>query len=324
VRGPKLASHARADLRFTAASVDLGDARSGVPLSHAFAFVNDGPDALEIVELRPGCGCVIPRLEKRRYKARARGAVLLEINTLAQTAGPHTWTLQVRYRSGTDLHEASLRMKAVVIHEISVQPAALIVFADRASTHDLTFTDTRTQPLTITAVCSTSPFVTGKVTPREGDAGPRVATIRVAIAEDLPDGRHEEALHIYTDDKTYRDLSVTVTIIKKPHQRIQAFPGELTWTRTGSIPLPSQIVRLRDSRGETVVVDRIVPDDPAISCRWAPGPNTMATLKISVEESGVRKGSLADSNGAELQSAIHVHIGKPVTEVLTIPVLVRK
>jgi riboflavin biosynthesis pyrimidine reductase len=55
-----------------------------------------------------------------------------------------------------------------------------------------------------------------------------------------------------------------------------------------------------------------VADSPAITCRWAPGPETMATVKILVD-------SRLLSDGA-LRSAIHVHVGKPVRETVTIPV----
>ena len=43
-------TQARADLNFTATRAELGEIRSGAKLSHSFAFVNAGPDTVEILE----------------------------------------------------------------------------------------------------------------------------------------------------------------------------------------------------------------------------------------------------------------------------------
>jgi hypothetical protein len=310
------ATCARADLHFAAPAFDAGEARSGQPLRHVFGFVNDGPETVAVTGLHPGCGCLVPKLEKRIYAPGERGALLLEINTLAQPEGPHTWSVQAQYRCGEQPREVTLQMRATVVHEISVQPAALIVFADRAVSHDITLTDTRTMPLSITGLHATSRHLTSRVTENgRNSQGRQQFKIHLALGDLFPEGRHEEALHIITNDPAYADLTVTVTVIKRPRQRVQAFPGELTWARAGTSALPSQIVRLRDGDDAPVVVDHIVPDHPALSCRWAPGPGAMATLRITVASHQLSAGNL--------QSAVHVHVSKPFQEILTIPVTVR-
>ena len=118
-------------------------------------------------------------------------------------------------------------------------------------------------------------------------------------------------VQIFTNDPSYSELRVSVTIVKRARPRIVATPSELTLTAPPGQPVPSRIVLIRDSKDEPVIVERVVADDPAIICKWAQGPNNQATVKISVKE----------SPGAEpLKSAVHVHISKPVSEVLTIPV----
>src|SRR5947209_2533792 len=89
-----------AELHFSQLEVDAGDVRAGVPLSHRFALVNTGPEVVEITEVRAGCGCLKPRLEPRRYQADEEGTLLLEVNTLSQPAGPHTFKVHIAYQSG--------------------------------------------------------------------------------------------------------------------------------------------------------------------------------------------------------------------------------
>src|SRR2546427_745493 len=95
-----LAGQARADLRFDGTSVNLGEVRAGVPLVCQFAFVNDGPSAVELIEARPGCGCLKPQLDQLRFVPGQHGVIPLEIHTLGQAAGPHTWLLTICYRDG--------------------------------------------------------------------------------------------------------------------------------------------------------------------------------------------------------------------------------
>src|SRR5262245_12700627 len=128
-----LAGPARADLRFAETRADAGEARTGIPLCHRFDFVNDGPEPVEITDIRAGCGCLVPRWEKRKYRAGERGTVVMEVNTLTPAPGPHTWQFQVRYRCGEAVREIPLKLSARLVAEISVRPAALTVIADGAA-----------------------------------------------------------------------------------------------------------------------------------------------------------------------------------------------
>jgi hypothetical protein len=310
------AGPSRADVRFEEVAFNAGEARTGIPLSHAFRFVNEGPERVEITEVRPGCGCLIPRLERRSYQPAERGCLFVEINTLTQPAGPHTWPVQVQYRRGATVREVSLRVTARVVAEVTVQPAALTIISAGAVRHDVVFTDRRARPLTITAIRSSSPRLTGTLAAGgAGGGGAFTRTIHIEAADDFPEGRHEELVTISTDDPEYRELKVAVTLIKRSRQRVAAFPDQLSFTAATGGPLPSRLVRLRDRRDQPMRVERIDADDPAVTASWAPGPGTMATLKITVD----RKRLGADP----WQGAVHVHLGKPASETITIPVIVR-
>src|SRR5437588_2843981 len=82
-----LTADARADLHFPETAADAGQVYTGKELAHTFAFVNRGPEAVEVVEARASCGCLTPRLEKRVYQPGERGELRLEVNTFTQPAG---------------------------------------------------------------------------------------------------------------------------------------------------------------------------------------------------------------------------------------------
>src|SRR5262245_45588036 len=83
----------RAELRFSQPTVNAGVVRSGTPFRHGFVFVNDGREPAEILEARASCGCLSPKLDKRSLQPGEEGSLSVEINTLSQPAGSHTWTV---------------------------------------------------------------------------------------------------------------------------------------------------------------------------------------------------------------------------------------
>jgi hypothetical protein len=303
-----LSAAARADLSFPQPRADAGEVRAGVPLAHRFDFVNDGPGEVEVVDLRASCGCARPRLEKRTYAAGEKGSLLLEVNTLGEPAGPRTWRLQVLYRAGDDARDATLELTGRVVTEVMVRPAALTLFTGSGGGHEITLTDLRPQTLAVSALRTTSPHLTAEVK----QSGNGTCTIALKLSSDCPDGRHEEAVHILTDDALYRDLTVPVTVVKRPRQRVIAGPASVSLSAPPGQPLPSRLVQLRTGGEEAVVVERVESDDAAVACTWKESPNGGVTLKVTADRARVP----ADG----LRTAIHVHVSKPTRETVTIPV----
>ena len=310
------ATFARADLAFANAAVDVGEVRSGTPLKQRFAFVNSGSGTVEIIGLQTSCGCVKPQLEKRTFAAGEKGELVLEVHTLSQSAGAHTWRLQVSYRDGGEARETELLLAGRIVTEVTAQPATLTLFTGGAVAHNITLTDLRDKPLNVTAVHSSSPHLRGTVTQTAGDeAGHRRVTINVALGAGCPEGRYEEAVVIVTDDADYRELTVLVTIVKRPRQKVSASPETVSLAAARGQSVPSRIVLLRPAGEEAVVVERIEADDPAVNCTWARGPANCATLKVAIDRTRLP----ADG----LRSAIHVHISKPTAETISVPVSCR-
>jgi hypothetical protein len=177
----------------------------------------------------------------------------------------------------------------------------------------LLLSDLRPKPLAILDVRASS----GKLLPRVGEPtrdakGHTNWRIRLAVADDYPDGRYEEMLDVYTDDPRYRDIRVPVTVIKRAQQRFAATPSEVVLVAPEGQPFPSRMVLIRDDQGQPVHIDQVLCNDPAITGQWTQGPGAMATLRIRADRSLI--------SGETFRSAVHVQIDQPVRETLTIPV----
>jgi Protein of unknown function (DUF1573) len=300
----------RAELHIAQPAANVGEVRGGTALTHRFTFVNRGSETVEITDVRPSCGCLTPRLSRRNVPSGEEGELVLEINTLTQAAGAHTWTVRLSTQSGGQSDETTLSLTAHIISEVSVQPAALTLFADSAVGHEIVLTDRRPRPLSIVNVQTTSPHLQARLAEQQPDA-PGVRRIKLELAADCPEGRHDEVVSLFTDDATYRDLRVPVTVVKRPRQRLAATPSRVTLTVPRQGAVPSQLLRIRDGNDEDVEVARVTADDPAILSQWSQGANRVATVKLGVDRKQLPNGTPG--------GAVHIHIRKPVVETLTVP-----
>ncbi len=308
-----ICSPTRADLRFLEPAAEAGEVKAGTPLAHRFDFVNDGPEVVEITGIHAGCGCLTPRLDRHTYQPGEHGTLLLEVNTLSQPAGNHHWKVEVAVRDGQQAREFVLSLSARVITEIIVEPTAMTVFAEAAMDHAILLTDLRPRPLLLTAVRSSSSRLKARLIDEYRDeAGHVVRKVKVAIGDDFPEGRHEETVSLFTNDPVYQELKVPVTIIKQPRQRFRVSPNPVSLIGRAGQPVPARVVLVRDREGQAVVVDQVRADHPGIHATWAGGPGAMATVKISLDRAQMPVGTLT--------SALHIHLSKPVPEVVTVPV----
>ncbi len=304
---------AAADLHFSEPIANIGKVFTGKPLTHRFQFVNKGTAPVEIVSTRGSCGCVIARLDQRIYKQGEEGSLVVDVNTLSQAPGSRTWSVLVQYRYQSEIEEMPLYLQAQVHTEVMVEPSAMVVFADRVAAHDIVLTDFRPKPLAITDISTSSVHVKARVAQESWDRqGHSQRKISLAVAEGYAEGRHDELLNIYTDDPEYPHLKVPVTIVKRSPQRLGATPGQVELAAPPGQPFASRIVLIRDSENQPVRIDQAVPDDPALVCKWAQGPNAVATLKIQVDRNQMRSDSL--------KTVVRVHITEPIQEELIIPV----
>ncbi len=310
---------ARAELRFAEPVASAGEVHAGAPLAHRFAFVNGGTGPVVLTELRTSCGCLAPRLEPaggplpRTVAPGERGALVLEVHTLGQSAGAHTWRLTACTQEGGQPRAQELELRGTVVAEVTVQPASLTLFTDRPAEQDIVLTDRRPHPLTVMAVQTSSPHVRGRVTGQRRDAGGgRVCAVRLDVDAGYPEGRHDEVVDLVTDDPEYRTLRVPVTVVRRTRRRLAATPDAVELRAAAGQEFPSRIVLLRDADGQPVVIERVTADDPALVCTWAEGPGALATVRVRVDRSRLP--------AAGLRSAIHVTTRRPVAETVTVPV----
>ncbi len=303
----------RAELACPEPVLDAGEVRSGLPLARRFLLRNAGDGPIEISDARPSCGCLKPRLEKRRLQPGEEGAILVEVNTLTQATGPHQWRVLVLYREGDSQRELPLFITASVQSELLLEPAALNLHTSTTCRHEMTLTENRPLPLDIRAVRTSHPELRVQLLPVL-QVGPShwTRTIKVEVVESFPEGKHEVLVQLFSTDAEYRELKIPIGVTKRSGHRVQATPERVAFVGRDAQAIPARIVLLNGPEEEAVEVARVEADHPAILCRWAKGPGTMATLKIQLDPERARTESF--------QGTVQVFLNRPEGEKVSIPV----
>ncbi|MCI0681348.1 MAG: DUF1573 domain-containing protein [Gemmataceae bacterium] len=299
----------RADLRAANGVIDLGDIRGGRKLVHRFELTNAGALPVEILEVQRGCGCLAPRLEQRLLPAGGTTGLVVELRTLGQADGPHSWNLQVSYRAGQETRILPVTLRGTVKNDITVQPAILGLIVTKSVRQEITLTDSRNDPLRVIDAEARGPGLWVTAIERAG----RTTKVQVtAEASRLAPGRHEGRLTITTDDPDYGQLEVPIVVTKATAATVRAAPEHVVLRFAAGATSASALVRLRSPGDQAVRIAKIEPSIPELACTWAPGPGTDATLKIQMSRSA-----------SAVQGHVDVHWTAPASEVLTIPVTVQ-
>lgn len=293
--------------------IKLGDLRAGIPLARDFDLVNRGRQAVDITDVRPSCGCLSHKLNRRHLEPGDFATLRLEINTLTQPAGPQIWRIRLAYLEGRQAGDLDLVLSGRVVTEVTVEPAAIAVYASAALSTRVTLYDKRPRPLTVTRASTTSSHVLVRLDEAHRDeAGQTTQVIHLDIAADFPEGLHDETLSLITADPEYRELRVPFKVIKQSRSRVTFAPATVEVTAEANQPIPSRLVLLRGSGDEEVAVEKIEADHPAVRCTWARGSNSVATIRVAFD---------ANRLGPDgCQTAVRVSLAGKNPETLTIPV----
>jgi hypothetical protein len=317
-----LAPTAHAGLECPEATIRAGEVRSGTPLTHDFHLLNRGAGAVEITDVRATCGCLGPRLDRREVPPGEEAILHVQVNTLTQPAGSHTWMIRVAYKESDRPGELAVVLGAKIVSEIAVLPPALTLFLQGSTTgpaegttlgHTITVIDQRARPLAITSVQPSTPYLRTRLgEARRDSSGHWARPIQVDVAAECPAGRYDAVLRILADDATYPELSVPVTIVKRSPTEVRSSPDSVSLSSSPGQPLPARIVLLSAPENQEVRVEHIESDDPAVQCSWAAGPGHRATIKIRIDS--------AKLTGGALRTELRVHLAQPTPQTVTIPV----
>lgn len=274
-----LPAPARAQLVFDPPNVDLGEAKAGQVFSKQIKVTNPTGTTVTVAEMKSSCGCVHPSLEPTTLAPGASGTLKLEINTLTSNPGPTTYGLRLRFQDQGQLREQQYVLTAHVIQEIVVNPASITSFGERPRPQTISLLDKRPTPFKPVKLERTSPFLDIEwVQPPQADPQPQYA-LKVSVRDDLPPGRHDHEIIVYTSDPTYPALRIPISIVKKAKARFVASPMLVSLTPGATASRP---VTVRDQQGQVLALER-VEASPGLVVTVANQATSSVTIHVALD-----------------------------------------
>ena len=271
-------------LQVDRSAIDLGDLPAHKPLVQTFKLKNTGPAPLTLSDVSGGCGCFRHQLGRRTLEPGQGTDLTVTLSLLAQPAGPRTWSLAVRYTTGEKPAELPIRLTAKITRDVSVEPAALMLSTECAMVGTVNVVDRRNKPITVTGARLGVKGISAAVRPGKRTEGVFTQAIDVSVAADLAPDQYADELCLDTDDPTAPEIRVPIRVVKKaPGKGVQTFPGSASLRFAMDQTTATTLLRLKDAADAQVTVAEVSSDDTGVACKWAAGPDRMATLRVTVD-----------------------------------------
>jgi len=287
-----------------------GDIKGGPPLAHAFELTNRSTYPITIAKVEAGCGCVKRTLAAGLLKPGESTTLTLEVNTLTQPDGANRWQAIVGFTvddPAKSSGELVLAVTANLAREVTVNPPQVAFSTTGEATQQLTVTDRRGKPLTITKVTSSSPHLTASI----GAPAGGTQAIQVKLAADSPAGQRDDVLVLQTDDAAYSEFRVPVRVNKKAAGQVTAAPEEIAVRLGPGQEEVSALVQLRAPDGKTIRIESADSDFSAVSTKFSKEAGPVVTVRVSV-------GGLAASLPGSCK--VKVRLAEPAGQEVIVPV----
>jgi hypothetical protein len=242
-------------IEFASTTFDFGRIQQGEIVKHAFVFTNTGGAALEILEVKPGCGCTAAGAWDKRVEPGRTGSIPIQFSsagfggTVAKTA---TVICNDPVRSNL-----FLQITGTVWKPIDIVPAIAMFQVNAESptneTKVLRILSNLEEPVTLSDLqCNNASFKTELKTVREGKEFELLVTAVPPFSAPTTFGN----ISLKTSSTQAMTLNATVYALAQPlvlvlPQQILLPPGPLTNAYTASVVLRNNgtnALRLSDPR----------------------------------------------------------------------------
>jgi hypothetical protein len=239
---------------------DGGAVEQGTQLQYRFTLTNHGQADLELTQVKPDCGCTVPRWD-RVIKPGAAGVIEARLDT-SSFRGPIRKRLTV-VTNDPVRPQIDLTLAVSVTPLVHVTPglAARLSLEDRPVTQEFILERNGGRPMTIVQVTAGAPFIQAAVTPLPGEG--RFRLLVTATAE-APLGRSTVPVVVRTDQKKASTLTLVLTV----ERGIILAPRQVFWSFTGGqVPLPVRGVVTVSRQARPFRITGVSVDDPKLATK---------------------------------------------------------
>lgn len=245
-------------ITFSEEMKDFGEVERGDKVSLSFAFENTGKADLEIIEVKPSCGCTSADLEKKVYKPGEKGSIPITFDS-ARFDGMVTKTVTVKTNDEKNPTK-SIRLKGRIIQEISISPNYLtLVNIKRGEMveRSIEVSTERMAKLEVTDVKSNLDFIELE-TVRKDDKNVSIMVKFPASKVPTKSPAHNGTITFKTNGKSTPDASVTVYI--KVANPLQTTPRAVYMFASAKGKERTQVIKVNSTENKPFKITEVNAD----------------------------------------------------------------
>jgi hypothetical protein len=220
--------------------VDLGIREPGPRLEFVFQLKNTGTAPLQITDLKPSCGCLVPRCD-REIPAGGSGSVTVTMESAA-LRGAIKKNLVV-CSNDAERPEVALTVKALVRPSVELVPASNFLLPLRRGQsveRIVTVNSYEAPPAQILKIESSEPFLKAEVLPVETSSddkqSPSQQQVRVTVLPEAPYAPFAATVTIETNNASHSRLVLNVN--GYPEGAVSASPARIYFDQISAAPNP--------------------------------------------------------------------------------------
>ena len=303
-------------IKFDTPIYDFGRIRAGEDIRKDFWFTNEGNGKLEILKVRPACGCTTAGEHDKIVEPGKTGKIPLKVGT-TNFNGPITKTITINTNCEGAEASITLQIKGEVWQVVQVSPNNATfgrVTADNAKDgsliRKLTVTNNTDKKAEFKVATSSSPAFKAEI--KELEPGKK-AELTVTLAGTLSTGMTSGNIEISTGLTEMAKVSVPVNAFLTPD--VDVTPNRLTLPTGRTTPLQRHFYVKNNIAAKPLKISDIVASNPALKTtltETTPGTQYRITLDIPAEYKVAEKG---DTLTFKTDSASLPSMSIPITEI---------
>ena len=304
-----LAADPAPPLQTATPKAELGEVRSGLPLSHAFELRCSGSGPLEITEVVTGCGCTKTELSAKKLQAGETSKLTVNLNTLAQPDGAATWPVRVIYKTEAGPGTLELQLSATVVRAIRITPPRLAISTSTTATQTITVEDRRAKPFDMKKATVSNPGLTIEIVSTKEKGGVRFHELSLKLKDELAVGQYAETVTLQTNDSECPTLEIPATIHKRSAGDLAVVPSNPAIRFATGQAEASALVQLR-AGGKSIRIAKVECATPGATAKFSEEAGSVGAVRISIN---------AAKAGASGTGEITVHLAEPTAIKLVVP-----
>lgn len=194
---------------------DFGEVKRGGEVKHSFFYTNTGTETLQVLEVKPGCGCTTAGAWDKEVPAGRTGSIPVQFSSTG-FSGPIHKTVTVTFNDPVQANVV-LQIKGKVWTPVEVSPASLFFQYSEDSTNSESRTvrivNNETEPLTVELPAWTNAnFRVALKTVKPGGE----FSLEVATTPPLAPGTVSAPVNLKTSSKEWPVINIPVTGMSRP------------------------------------------------------------------------------------------------------------